>query len=127
MWAYIKQKQLVQSEFIANKNNLNIKSAKNDGEFQIGKYYVDGLHAETNTVYEFHGCYFHGCPRCFRPESFNEIQQTLMSNVYNRHKNRIDFIKTKCSKLVEIWECEFYVVLGELWKFKRLLSWDIES
>ena len=29
-------------------------------------YYVDGFDEETNTVFEFYGCYFHGCPRCFK-------------------------------------------------------------
>lgn len=28
-------------------------------------YYVDGYVVETKTVYEFLGCFFHGCPKCF--------------------------------------------------------------
>ena len=30
-------------------------------EYKIGTYYADGYDPETNTVYEFFGCYFHGC------------------------------------------------------------------
>ena len=26
---------------------------------------VDGFHPESGTVFQFHGCYFHGCPTCF--------------------------------------------------------------
>src|SRR5439155_9913349 len=29
-------------------------------------YSVDGYCAETKTVYEFHGCLFHGCKNCYR-------------------------------------------------------------
>ena len=35
------------------------------------KYYVDGFSKRTNTVYEFNGCEFHGCPKCKDPEDFN--------------------------------------------------------
>ena len=28
-------------------------------------YTVDGYDAETKTVYEYHGCYFHGCKKYF--------------------------------------------------------------
>ena len=28
-------------------------------------YYVDGFHAASNTIYEYHGCIFHGCRKCY--------------------------------------------------------------
>ena len=28
-------------------------------------YFVDGFNAETSTVYEYHGCLYHGCKWCF--------------------------------------------------------------
>ena len=36
---------------------------------------ADGYHPETKTVFQFHGCHWHGCIQCFRipnkePESF---------------------------------------------------------
>ena len=38
----------------------------NGVEYRIphSHYTVDGYDAETNTVYEFQGCYWHGCPKC---------------------------------------------------------------
>lgn len=29
-------------------------------------YFVDGFNPRTNTVYEFHGCFYHGCVKCFK-------------------------------------------------------------
>ena len=29
------------------------------------KFTVDGFHRETSTLYEFHGCFWHGCPKCY--------------------------------------------------------------
>jgi hypothetical protein len=32
---------------------------------RIAPYNVDGYDEESNTVYEFHGCFFHGCSKCY--------------------------------------------------------------
>ena len=31
----------------------------------VDAYFVDGYDPLTRTVYEFHGCLYHGCPRCY--------------------------------------------------------------
>ena len=33
-------------------------------EKRIGKYRVDGWSPSDGVVYEFQGCYWHGCPAC---------------------------------------------------------------
>ena len=33
---------------------------------KIGPYIVDGFSEELNTVYEYQGCYWHGCEECYR-------------------------------------------------------------
>ena len=47
--------------------------------------FVDGYDAETNTVYEFHRCFFHGCPNCFpnhRQRKHNRHPDRTFSEVY---------------------------------------------
>ena len=56
--------------------------------------------------YELQGCYFHGCPKCFNPNFFNNSLQLPMGVIYNNHCKRIEFLKKKIS-LTEIWACEF--------------------
>ncbi len=46
-------------------NDSNIQHAVNSGEVKILGEKVDGFDAETNTVYHFQGCFFHGCPDCY--------------------------------------------------------------
>lgn len=45
-----------------------IRHVRNGGEQSVttatDSYFVDGYDPQTNTVYEFHGCFFHGCPEC---------------------------------------------------------------
>lgn len=31
-----------------------------------GRYYVDGYDENTNTIYEFNGCFYHGCLKCLK-------------------------------------------------------------
>ena len=46
-----------------------IRTSTNGGEVRVftpaQSYLVDGFDAETNTIYEFNGCLWHGCPACF--------------------------------------------------------------
>ena len=40
----------------------HIKHKMNNGqEFRVGPFAVDGYDADTNELYEFMGCWFHGC------------------------------------------------------------------
>ena len=54
-------------DFKLGENRL--RHVRNGGEQKVitpGKaMFGDGYDAETKTVYEFHGCFFHGCPKCF--------------------------------------------------------------
>jgi len=93
--------------YMAKKHNVDIQHALNKGEKQIGKYFLDGYDPVKGIAYEFHGCYYHGCPKCFTPETFNQVSQTTMRSIYQRHCFRINYIKSHCKQLIEIWECEF--------------------
>ena len=42
-----------------------IPTVRNGGEVRVTNHLVDGYDPTTQTVYEFHGCLWHGCPRCF--------------------------------------------------------------
>ena len=46
--------------WLAETEEIDIEHARNGGEKRIGGYSVDGFCQERNTVYEFHGCFWHG-------------------------------------------------------------------
>ena len=46
--------------YTAEKNEICIQHARNDGEKRLGPYLLDGYCEETNTAYEFQGCFWHG-------------------------------------------------------------------
>ncbi|MDD4930681.1 MAG: hypothetical protein PHG66_00810 [Candidatus Colwellbacteria bacterium] len=89
---------------------ISLQTAKSEeGEFKIPdtKYKVDGYHKETNTVYEFHGCYWHGCPMCFDPEKMNDISNKTFGKLHDKTLHREELIRSKGYNLVVMWECDW--------------------
>ena len=63
-WLYFKEQGLAKPDASPDR----IRHVRNGGEQSVtcveGRYFVDGYDPQSNTVYEFHGCFWHGCPRC---------------------------------------------------------------
>ena len=52
-------------DYLQQSENIKILHQRNhSSEIRIGPYLVDGYDPETKTVYEFNGCYHHGCSVC---------------------------------------------------------------
>ena len=43
------------------------------GERMIAKHPVDGYHHESKTVFQYHGCHFHGCSTCYPSPKEREV------------------------------------------------------
>ncbi|XP_072384507.1 uncharacterized protein [Diabrotica undecimpunctata] len=85
----------------------DVQHALNGGEITICSAKVDGYDACTNTVYQYHGCFWHGHPECFAPNTINHVNNEAMSDLYERTLWRAAQIKEAGYKLVEMWECEW--------------------
>jgi len=48
------------------------------------KYRVDGFNVASNTVYLYHGKFWHGCPETFDPESIHPILKVTMKELYEK-------------------------------------------
>lgn len=87
--------QICWLEEIMKSENKVIQHAKSPGgEYKIptiGK--VDGYCHETNTVYEFHGDFWHGNPDKFKPEKINPVSQKKYGELYNNTLDRDQKIK----------------------------------
>lgn len=94
-------------EFLASGNDIDIKHALNGGEFKVGKYRMDGYCVTNNTCYEFHGCYWHGCPTCYDPEDRNLVNGKRNRKLYKKTINREKYIKHQGYNLTIIWEHEW--------------------
>jgi G:T-mismatch repair DNA endonuclease (very short patch repair protein) len=103
-------------DLITKHKGIEIQHAQNIGEYSPNfnrKISFDGFCKELNMVFEFHGCYFHGCPICFSPEQENYCTKDSMSKLYNKTKCREDLIKNKGFRLITIWEHEFKALIKD--------------
>ncbi|XP_072377781.1 uncharacterized protein [Diabrotica undecimpunctata] len=85
----------------------NVQHALNGGEVTICGAKVDGFSEESNTVYQYHGCFWHGHPECFKNDTVNHVNNETMSDLYERTIRRSKQIKEAGYNLVEMWECEW--------------------
>ena len=68
---------------VAKHDKIKIRHAGNRPEQRITledgrSIMVDGFCKETNTVYQFHGCYWHGCKKCFNDNVYNTQRKKKM-------------------------------------------------
>lgn len=87
--------------------NPNIKHALNGGEQIICGAKVDGYDKTSNTVFQYHGDFWHGCPKCYSEDSINNVNGAQMGDLYEKTKERSNQIKEAGYNLVEMWECEW--------------------
>ena len=77
-------------DYIAYKNNIQIHHALNGGKIQIiinnQIYKVGGYCDKNKTVYEFYGCFWHGCPNCYRSNIISNKNQKDMGTL-NKNTN----------------------------------------
>ena len=69
--------------------------------------YVDDFHPVTQTVYEFHGCVWHGCPR-YHPNCRLVPRVHLdrsMEEVYDATCAKTALLRSMGFTVVEMWEC----------------------
>ncbi|CAH3027090.1 unnamed protein product, partial [Porites evermanni] len=73
-------------------------------------YTVDGYDAETKTVYEYHGCFFHGCKKCFpiqRQKTHNCHPDRTIEETYEATLKRTAILQAAGYTVIEKWGCEF--------------------
>ena len=88
-----------------------IQHADNAGEYRVPivGFFVDGYCQDTNTVYEFHGCFWHGCPQCYpiRHEKHLRLCDRTMLDVYEKTQQRMKLLQALGYDVIEMWECEW--------------------
>lgn len=95
--------------YLTKTNKINIKHEQNGGEYNIPNtlYKADGYCEETNTIYEFHGCMYHGCIMCFDKNNINPIKKIENKLLYENTLKREENLKKLGYNLISIWEHEF--------------------
>ena len=81
-WLAWQEHLLRQQPNISQAPGDRIRSVVNEGEMRVGpqRVLVDGYDETTNTVYEFHGCLWHACPKCFKNNRHSHLHRPSRSH-----------------------------------------------
>ena len=116
---YPKQKASKESiqwlEYVAKHWKIIIHHAESGhgGERWIEKSPVDGYNHERKLVLQYHGCSWHGCPRCYpnRGQILSHGTKTA-EDLYQATKKRTARLRKAGYKVIECWSCQWLVPGG---------------
>lgn len=95
--------------FISTYYGIKIIHAENGDEYIIPntRFKADGYCIETNTIYEFHGDYWHGNPNIYDSNKFNNTTKCTHGELYQNTLNKEQQIRDLGFNLITIWESDW--------------------
>jgi G:T-mismatch repair DNA endonuclease (very short patch repair protein) len=78
------------------------------GEKVISGFPVDGYYAETKSVLQYHGCFFHGCRKCYTNGLLkNNVSGETFEALRTKTMKRTQKMREAGFTVIEKWSCEF--------------------
>ncbi|CAH3192185.1 unnamed protein product [Porites evermanni] len=108
-WLYYQEHQIPKEGASADR----IRHVRNGGEQSVrtiaNSYFVDGYDPLTRTVYEFHGCLYHGCPRCYpsRDAKHYAVPDRTVEELYQATLSKRMALLRAGYTVIEMWECDW--------------------
>ena len=94
------------------KNGFAIRHHVNRRDKRIGKLPVEGWCPEARTAYQFHGCFFHGCPKCYDQNETHSVNGKTRATLLEKTRLYTAYLRRHV-KVVEMWECLWKEVRNE--------------
>ena len=108
-WLYYQEQQSPNQGASADR----IQHVRNGGEqyvrTAVTSYLVDGYNALICTVYEFHGCLYHGCPTCYPTRDAKHYATTdlTVEELHQATLNKRMALLRAGYSVIEMWECQW--------------------
>ena len=96
-------------EYVAKHWKIPIHHAMSGhgGERWIEKRPVDGYNHEKKLVLQYHGCYWHGCPKCYHDrDKIIERGDRTREDLFQATKRRTAYLRKVGYRVIECWACE---------------------
>lgn len=96
--------------WLESQRKIKIKHAGVGREVKILGQKVDGYCEETNQIFEFHGCYYHGHTECFihnRDKPINKNSTDTLNSRLAATRNKTERLRKANYEVIEEWECHF--------------------
>ncbi|XP_055387125.1 uncharacterized protein LOC129615785 [Condylostylus longicornis] len=98
------------------KRNINIRHTTKQKESFVNGIKVDGFCSETNQVFGFYSCYYHGHPTCIphnRNNSLQDDSNDTMNTRYERTIKKAERLRKLGYDVIEMWQCEFNSLISK--------------
>ena len=106
-------------EWKAHEGGIFIRHQMNNTEKRIGerRLPVDGFHGPSQTVFQFHGCWWHG-HNCYltKGKEMNEKRMKPMAELREETTANSKYIRDQGYNLVDMWGCQWR-------RMKKLTPW----
>ena len=109
-WLYYQESLLPKEGAAADR----IRHVRNGGEVSLrldgDMTFVDGYDATTRTVYEFHGCLWHGCPTCcqtLRQSKYAAHADRTLAELYAATQHKTQRLRQVGYRVIEMWGCQW--------------------
>ncbi|AYV78263.1 MAG: hypothetical protein Edafosvirus8_13 [Edafosvirus sp.] len=96
--------------FLENQLDLKIEHMENIGEHKIknSKYRADGYCEKLNTIFEFQGCFWHGCKDCFPDrQKINRCTKKSYGELYTKTIAKEKHCLIEGYNYIQIWQCQW--------------------
>ena len=124
-------KSIAWLEWESLKLGREIQHARNRGEMLIQcgshKYYVDGFDPLSNTIYEFHGCRFHGCRTCMPNRKIKDPRTGFtLDDLHYMTVKRTASLRSMGYAVKEIYECAFDAEMKTNKELNKFVTTDLD-
>ncbi|RUS83075.1 hypothetical protein EGW08_009161 [Elysia chlorotica] len=99
-------------EWVGHEKNVTIRHKFNNKEKSLGdrRIRVDGWDAQNKTVYQFHGCFFHG-HECYKTEGYGDVNLVngkTFQELRDATNEITHYLRNDVGvQIVEMYECEW--------------------
>ncbi|XP_042906126.2 uncharacterized protein [Parasteatoda tepidariorum] len=94
----------------------------NKGEVKIGGMSVDGLCRETKTIYQYHGCFFHGCLTCYDADTQHPFKKMSMGKLRAATQETTEKFRGLGYQVIEMWEHHFQELKKDMPELQKFLK-----
>lgn len=102
--------------------NIDIQHSENEFKIPGTNYFVDGYCQETNTIYEFHGDFWHGNPKLYLSSEYHPINKKTFGELYEKTMIRENTIRDLGYSVVSIWEREWKLLTKIVTNIQRIVK-----
>jgi hypothetical protein len=111
--------------YLQVKYNLFIQHADNIGEYHIPKthFKADGYCKENNTIYEFHGDFWHGNPNVYDLLQINSVSNKTFLELFEKTNNKREILLKLGYNYVQIWENDWNKFINIVINVQRIFKY----